>query len=206
MRNTLATEYIPANRREHQDSSAAVTATRVHSDDVEIAIANTLGKYNIASDSNVSVRSAQSYEPQSRKPSVDARVNINLLNLVSRKKLNPAYAAKPVAYVVLQEWEGVVDKVEDNHFWSLLADITAGKSRLSEQARIENSEVGKQYLDRVKPGAVFRWLIGYQTDPNGERQRFSRIVFRDLPRFTKRDREEAVSQAEEFLRTVSPLE
>ena len=36
----------------------------------------------------------------------------------------------------------------------------------------------------MRPGSVFRWVIGYERSPAGTKKRVSHIVFRDLPVIT----------------------
>ena len=87
----------------------------------------------------------------------------------------------------LQEWEGYVLEVGSDNFTARLLDLTAGSSIEEEEAEVPIEEISEQDRLKVQPGAIFRWVIGYERSPAGVRKRVSVIVFRDLPAVTERN-------------------
>ncbi len=105
----------------------------------------------------------------------------------------------------LQEWEGWVVEVSEHEFTARLTDLTAGPAAsesdgiAEEEATIPNSELSEEDLNRLRPGSVFRWIIGYEQSPGGTKKRVSQIVLRDLPVMTALD----MSRGEEWAGRVS---
>lgn len=87
---------------------------------------------------------------------------------------------------LLQQWEGTVETVSRTEFAARLRDLT-DRTRPDEQATFDREEVSPDDLELLQPGAVFFWAIGYETSESGQRSRVSRLRFRRLPRWTKRD-------------------
>jgi hypothetical protein len=86
---------------------------------------------------------------------------------------------------VLQQWEGTVLDTSDREFSASLRDLTA---QLPEEvATFDVAEVSEDDRSLLAPGAVFYWALGYETSATGQRSRVSRIRFRRLPRWTRRD-------------------
>lgn len=78
----------------------------------------------------------------------------------------------------LQEWEGVVVEVEKNKFHAHLIDLTSGATLVSEIAEIPLTEISDSDREKVVPGAIFRWVIGYQRKLSGAKLNSSVIYFR----------------------------
>ena len=87
----------------------------------------------------------------------------------------------------LQEWEGYVLEILEEEFVVRLVDLTSGSSHEEEEATIPLAEISDDDAARLRVGAIFRWVIGYERAPSGTKKRVSQIVFRDLPRLTERD-------------------
>ncbi len=100
----------------------------------------------------------------------------------------------------LQEWEGYVVEMGGRELVARLVDLTAGSTHEEEEAVIPMAEVSECDVVSVRVGSIFRWIIGYERSPSGTKKRVSRIVFRDLPRMTEHDFQEARSWARETLR------
>lgn len=99
----------------------------------------------------------------------------------------------------LQEWEGYVVAIDQTEFTAHLVDITAGRTVADEEAQIPLSKVSDADAARMRPGSIFRWVIGYERDPTGQKRRVSPIVFRDLPVVTRADREAGDAWADKIL-------
>lgn len=79
----------------------------------------------------------------------------------------------------LQEWEGVVEWVEDGQFGARLTDITAPGE--DEYGDFTLDEVSEDDAHLVVPGGVFYWTIARETSSWGQRRHTSMIRFRRLP-------------------------
>jgi hypothetical protein len=99
-------------------------------------------------------------------------------------------------FPALQEWEGYVLAVHDDHFIADLVDLTAGHSHVGQQASIPLEELSEDDMSKLAAGRIFRWAIGYQRNRAGTKARVSQIIFRDLPSWRAADRRMAETQAE----------
>lgn len=116
--------------------------------------------------------------------------------------LRPVVAPKPtespdrrVQLDVLQDWEGVVETVEETTFSARLRDITAGAEFAWETAELPIDDVTEDDRELVRPGAVFYMTIGRMTHPSGRRDRVARLVFRRLPAWTASTLQQAQQRA-----------
>ena len=103
----------------------------------------------------------------------------------------------------LQEWEGYVLAIGATDFTARLVDLTAGSTHEEEEAEIPLAEISDDDADRIRPGSIFRWVIGYERSPAGTRKRVSCIVFRDLPAITKTDLQDGEAWAREIIRSLN---
>lgn len=87
---------------------------------------------------------------------------------------------RPAREEKLQEWEGRVTSVADDHFTARLVDLTAGNDYETEEGDFQLAEISESDRDLLRENAVFRWIIGYRYH-GGTKERFARIVFRRLP-------------------------
>jgi len=114
-------------------------------------------------------------------------------------------ASPPMAtFHALQEWEGYVASVEGDTLVARLVDLTAGQTHESEEAIIPLEELSNRDAENLALGDIFRWVIGYEHSPAGERKRVSKIVFRELPRMTESDFREGREWAEKVTAVIDP--
>ena len=92
---------------------------------------------------------------------------------------------------LLQEWEGYVTEIFEDTFSAELIDITADEDVAREEAEFPLADVDDGDKSLLRPGAVFRWTIGYLVSQTGGKKRVSQVVFRQLPQWTKRDLDQA---------------
>ncbi len=92
----------------------------------------------------------------------------------------------------LQKWEGYVIEVGAETFRAKVVALLGESSDM--EADIYLEEIGEEDYALIKPGAVFYWSIGYLDGPSG-RRRESIIRFRRLKTVTKRDLQQAESEA-----------
>jgi hypothetical protein len=100
----------------------------------------------------------------------------------------------PARFDVLQKWEGVVTETNGNTFQARLIDLVG--ERPDQVAEVLLNEVSPRDRKRVSRGAVFYWYIGYRDEPNGDRERTSRIRFRRLPALAPSEIESAERAAD----------
>ena len=104
-----------------------------------------------------------------------------------------------VIFHALQEWEGYVLEHNEKEFTARLLDLTAG-SMQEDEAIIPLVEISEDDLNRLRPGSIFRWVIGYERSSTSEtKKRVSQIVFRDLPVMTEKD----LSEGEEWAKKIA---
>ena len=94
---------------------------------------------------------------------------------------------REVSFPALQEWEGHVVEVLGSKFTARLIDITSNSKLLEEEADFPVEDVSESDRDLLRPGAIFRWSIGYQRTRGGTRKRVSQVVFRRLPQWTEHE-------------------
>ena len=100
---------------------------------------------------------------------------------------------------ILQEWEGYVKEVGDETFTVELVDLTDYHPNETEETGLPKSDLTTDDLKLLRPGAIFRWLIGYFFLPHGTKLRVSSIVFRRLPVWT----EDEIKQAKEEAKRIA---
>jgi hypothetical protein len=123
-----------------------------------------------------------------------------LANVVALPPARPP--RKPsVTFHALQEWEGYVTEIGHKDFTANLLDLTAGETYAGEEAVIPLVEIWEADAAKMQVGSIFRWVIGYQRSVVGTKERVSRIVFRDLPAFTKNE----IQAAEEWAETTKAV-
>lgn len=102
----------------------------------------------------------------------------------------------------LQEWEGYVLEIGETDFVARLVDLTAGSAQEDEEAVIPLVELSDEDAEKMCPGSIFRWVIGYERTVAGSKRRVSQIVFRDLPAITSRDFGDGETWALETIRSL----
>jgi len=100
-------------------------------------------------------------------------------------------------FALLQEWEGYVLDISLDSFTATLYDVTEDRGLADEEAEFPLDELSELDKRLLKPGAVFRWLIGYRIKASGK-ERTSRLVFRDLPHWRQKDFIRLESKAQEI--------
>ena len=102
----------------------------------------------------------------------------------------------------LQEWEGYVLEIGETDFVARLVDLTAGSEQEEEEAVIPLVELSDEDSANMRPGSIFRWVIGYERTVAGTKKRVSQIVFRDLPAITRIDLRDGETWALETIRSL----
>lgn len=86
--------------------------------------------------------------------------------------------------VILQSFEGYIDKIDDNEetIGAIINDLT-NKDLPDEYIEIYKSAINANDLKDVREGSIFYWDIGYFEGEEGKKT-FSEIKFK---RYTKKD-------------------
>lgn len=102
----------------------------------------------------------------------------------------------------LMEWEGSVEKIDQNGFTARLTNVLTGEELPTEEAVFSLSELNDVNRENLKIGAIFRWIIGLQRLPNGNRQRVSELYFRRLPAHTEKEIERSINEARAIVESI----
>lgn len=105
---------------------------------------------------------------------------------------------------VLQDWEGVVERIEDDIFVARLRDMTANEVYPGEIAELPVGDVSEDDRELLQVGAVFYMTVGYYVRASGRRERFGRVVFRRLPGWTASALERARERARRITHFLKP--
>lgn len=105
-------------------------------------------------------------------------------------------------FELLQEWEGYVQTVGSSEFTASLIDLTQKRDIEEEEADFSIDDLTDEDKKLLKPGAVFRWLIGYRSI-GGTKERISKIVFRRLPQWTEGELRESREKAKKIANAIT---
>lgn len=94
-------------------------------------------------------------------------------------------------FKLLQQWEGMVEKISGDTVVAIIVD-KKNADNPNEEVEIYLSEIDKEDMPFVRPGASFYWSVGYEDGIGVPRQRVSRIRFKRMAGITTRD----ISRAE----------
>ena len=115
----------------------------------------------------------------------------------------PLPRPQPAAtFHALQEWEGYVLGIGATDFVARLVDLTADSAQEEEEAVIPLVELSDEDSAKMRPGSIFRWVIGYERTVAGTKRRVSQIVLRDLPAITRMDLRDGGAWALETIRSL----
>ena len=103
----------------------------------------------------------------------------------------------------LQEWEGYVLAVEKTKLVARLIDLTANSPHEEEEAEMPLAEISESDLINLRPGSIFRWVIGYERSVAGSKRRVSEIVFRDVHEINDGDRRDGGAWALQAIRLLN---
>lgn len=105
-------------------------------------------------------------------------------------------------FLPLQEWEGTVIRLLDDAFVGSMVDLSEKEKGFQDEAEFPLSDLPPDAQPLLKVGAIFRWSIGYSI-VDGTRYRASKIVFRRMPAWTRRDLETAARYASDLSNSVT---
>jgi hypothetical protein len=108
-----------------------------------------------------------------------------------------------ISFEPLQEWEGCVVETQATTFTATLIDITDRRKFEDEVAEFALTDLSDDDLLLLRPGAIFRWLIGYERHPSGTKRRASSVVFRRLPNWSENDLSRAKQEAKSLVEEIT---
>ncbi|HZZ80583.1 MAG TPA: hypothetical protein VFE62_18915 [Gemmataceae bacterium] len=100
-------------------------------------------------------------------------------------------------FKVLQQFEGKVTEVyEDQTFRADLIDLT-DKTSEQESAEFPMEEIHPSDRDLIAPGAIFYWIMGYETTPS-DYKRVSEIRLRRSPQWSEYEIDSITSEGKDL--------
>lgn len=132
---------------------------------------------------------------------MDLEEDPNIAEIVPPRICAPTKS--PYSFSILQEWEGYVESISKETFTGRLVDVTQNGSIEAEEADFSVDDLDDNDKARICLGAIFRWIIYYRRSPGGTKERSSRIVFRNLPAWNKKELETYRKEADELARALS---
>lgn len=128
----------------------------------------------------------------------------NILKLVVPRTLSihDHRRTTPTSTGKLVEWEGVVEALENDQIHCKLRVIKGSDADFDEFTTFDIERVTEGDRDLVKPGALFRLVIGVQAI-SGRRQQFSQLVFRRLPAWNMQSIEQAQKRLEGIFQGIN---
>lgn len=99
--------------------------------------------------------------------------------------------------MIKQIWNGTVIDVNDQELTARLEDLTTPENP-DEIVVLSTEEIERRDWSLIQAGAMFLWHIGYRCGPKYPRERFSKISFRRLPKWTKGEIQDAEKLAKEY--------
>ena len=111
--------------------------------------------------------------------------------------------AAPNPTVVLAEWNGSVERVDESYFVASLKGVRGeGVRGESEMAEIPISDVSESDLELLSVGNFFRLSVCYEHSEDGQPRRFTQVVFRRLPAYRREDLASAIDRADTLYRAL----
>jgi hypothetical protein len=100
---------------------------------------------------------------------------------------------------VLGEWDGYVEAIRREYFVGRMRGLRGiGVVGKDEEAEIPISDVDEADKDLLVPGGYFRLMVCYERPRVGQKRKFTQIIFRRLPAYTKREIDAAEREADEI--------
>lgn len=99
-----------------------------------------------------------------------------------------------------QKWKGYVTKKNDEYFSAIITDLSNHSQ--DEYVEIPLKLISQDDLHLVEEGAYFDWHIGYEK-LSGTTQKYSKILFRRMPRWTSSEFSKAKQLKTEFKNFLS---
>lgn len=98
---------------------------------------------------------------------------------------------------IKQTWSGTVLDCNEQELTARLEDLI-NPDNPDEIVVLSIEEIEDRQHSLIQKGAIFLWHIGYRYGPKYPRERFSKINFRRLPKWTEEEIQDAEKLAEEY--------
>lgn len=136
-----------------------------------------------------SVQNPDQGDLDTRQGIFDSSPEVSDFKVIELPRFEPLDAGSSEFFAAMQEWNGVVTAVEDDHFTADLVDRTAGADEIGETAEIPLDELSPRDRERLEEGVIFRWLVGYSKSRSGQISKRHMIYLR--PTLSMRTRQAA---------------
>ncbi len=113
------------------------------------------------------------------------------------KKATSDLVADKKIEIIKQKWSGVVVEFNNEELTAKLEDLT-NPDNPGEFIVLSLEEIEGRDRELIQAGAMFLWHIGYRLGYKYPRERFSKISFRRLPKWTKSEIISAENIAKEY--------
>lgn len=192
-----ANNTLPEDHSWYQGKSASVPDIGV----VESGLAFRINR-------NLNTRTVRSNTASSEEQKDQTHTNDNT-RLRAERVENSVRTSLPIRAVApslslqpLQEWEGYVIEIGPQKFSARLTDRTAQNETEDEVAEFPITDLSDDDLKLLTPGAVFRWVIGYQRARGGTKRRVSQVTFRRMPAWSRKELKAARAEANELMNAI----
>ena len=101
-----------------------------------------------------------------------------------------------------QSWRGYVVDLKNDHFRAIITDLSGHNQ--DEEVEIPLKAISQDDLHLVVEGAHFDWHIGYEKY-SGTTQKYSKILFRRMPRWTRNDFLKAATMKKKLLGFIAEI-
>lgn len=126
--------------------------------------------------------SARSAESNDKPAGTSLVYQENPSKVIIFPKFEPVRGRPSECFAALQEWEGVVTAISDASFSAHLYNITNGTATVEELAEFLIKDLDDAQRAALRPGAIFRWAIGFTKKDSGRQTKTSVIYFRKTSR------------------------
>lgn len=132
-----------------------------------------------------------------------ADINFDVSRSLNVPKIEVSSKTPQARTKIIQDWKGYVVDVGESDVTVRLQDMTTHDSVESEEADFPIDEFLDDNRDVVRPGALFRWVIGYERTGNRGRRHFSEIYFRKFPDLSDSIQDDVEKRTAKFMAAVS---
>ena len=154
--------------------------------------------FDVSSERFATIQAGDGLHTTLKRPEdVDGQRNHHIALEEGSPSLTPLNTNSPIQPSVVSffEWEGIVDEVNGETFTATMRGVVGVKD-VEEFATFDFADVSSG-IELIQPGAVFRLSLGLQNS-RGTRQKFSRLVFRRLPAWSKATLEKKHNEVSEI--------
>lgn len=99
---------------------------------------------------------------------------------------------------IKQSWDGIVVECTDQIITARLKDLTHPKNP-DELVTIPYDKIAESEHALIQEGAIFTWIIWYKINKDKSRKSYSKITFRQLPKWSEKEIDDAKNLAQKYI-------